>query len=144
MLAEAMFSVTVMPKNILQFTFLFHTSFPVKVLNCYEFVITVLWNRTFSSPEKSIAIDQNIPGLPYAALILQTAAPQFEKLRCYFLFFLHQTHPRSNVKLFKQGVICSCPVRFDVRRCNDTKDVLKLNKIEPACPPPSLISWYNI
>lgn len=85
-------------------------------------------------PKKSIAIDQNIPGLPCAALILQTAAPQFEKLRCNFLFLLHQTHPRSNVKLFKQGVICSCPVRFDVRRCNDTKDALKLYKIEPACP----------
>lgn len=77
-------------------------------------------------PEKSIAIDQNIPGLPCAALALQTAAPQFEKGRCYFLFLPHQTHPRSNVKLFKQGVTCSCPVGFDVRRCNNTKDVLKL------------------
>lgn len=84
-------------------------------------------------PEKSIEIDQNIRGLPCTALVLQTAAPQFEKLRCYSLFLLHQTHPRSNVKLFKQGVICSCPVGFDVRRCNDTKDVLKLYKIEPAC-----------
>lgn len=55
------------------------------------------------------------------ALKLQTAATQFEKLRCYFLFLLHQTHPRSNVKVFKQGVICSCPVGFDVRRCNDKK-----------------------
>lgn len=79
-----------------------------------------------SPPEKSIAIDQNIPGLPCAALTLQTAAPKFEKRRCYFLFLLHQTHPRSNVKLFKQGVTCSCPVGFDVRRCNNTKDVLKL------------------
>lgn len=57
-------------------------------------------------------------------LLLQTAAAlQLGKLRCCSLFCLHQKHPPSNVKLFKRGVICCCPARFDVRRCNDTKGV---------------------
>lgn len=58
----------------------------------------------------------------FTVLLLQTAAVlQSEKLRCCALFCLHQTHPSSNVKLFKRGVIYSCPAQFDVRRCNDTK-----------------------
>lgn len=126
------------------FCFVFSCNFYVSVF------ISNLWHYLafefhIFPPKKSIAIDQYIPGLPCIALILQTAAFQFEKLRCYFLFFLHQTHPRSNVKLFKQAVICSCPVGFDVLRCNDKKkDVLQLYKLEPACPSPSLMSQYNI
>lgn len=45
---------------------------------------------------------------------------------------LDQTSNSSN-KVSSAG----CPVGFDVRRCNDTKDVLKLYKLEPARPPPS-------
>lgn len=80
----------------------------------------------FFLPEKLIAIDQNIHGIPCSALKLQTPTPKFEKLRCYFLFLLHQTHPWSNVTFFKHGVIYHCPVGLDVKRYNNTKDVLQL------------------
>lgn len=73
-------------------------------------------------------------GFPTLRCNFKRQHPSLEKLRCYFLFLLHQTHPRSNVRLFKQGAICSCPVGFDVKFCKDTKDVLKLwLPIPPPC-----------